>query len=148
MDLADFTSELVTYPPRAAELSMKIRDANTASVMPTKQSIQELHEHWVQYAANAGADKGDVGQQEQRTFVCSGPASRAYRLDAVPSVWTQTRLCAQKQFKLNFRNKSFIFARWINVTVMSIILGTIALNTPLTAFQVRFGLALYTCIFM
>lgn len=71
-----------------------------------------------------------------------------YSMSSVPSVMAQTRMLASRQFKLNFRNKGFIIARWLNVVIIAIVLGTLTLNAGLDQFQLRFGLALYCCIFM
>jgi hypothetical protein len=71
-----------------------------------------------------------------------------YGLENQPTLLQQAHLCSSRQFRLNFRNKGFIIARWFNALLMGIILGTLALNAPVTNLQLRIGLSLYACIFV
>jgi hypothetical protein len=71
-----------------------------------------------------------------------------YGLENQPTLLQQAHLCSSRQFRLNFRNKGFIIARWFNALLMGIILGTLALNAPVTNLQLRIGISLYACIFV
>lgn len=66
----------------------------------------------------------------------------------VHSAWPLARLLMGRQGKLISRNRVLLVARLVNSAVMGAILATLFINPPPSAFQLRFGLALFSCIFI
>lgn len=71
-----------------------------------------------------------------------------YGFENSPTPLQQARLTIGRQLTLNTRNRSYMIARWANALLMGLILGTVALNPPLSNFPLRVGLSLYSVIFV
>ena len=78
----------------------------------------------------------------------SPAAKLAYgNANAVP-LWKQAALTLNRQRKLVYRNKGLMIAKLLNSLVMSLILGTLFLEPPRTSFQLKYGLALFSVLFI
>jgi ABC-type multidrug transport system ATPase subunit/ABC-type multidrug transport system permease subunit len=98
--------------------------------------------------SNESAATMAKGKLEKGIVLVSEEDKFHYGFQNSPTPIQQARLTIGRQLTLNRRNKGYVLARWVNALLMGIILGTVALNPPLSNAPLRIGLSLYSVIFV
>lgn len=80
--------------------------------------------------------------------LASAHAKRAYGVARPVSLWRQVALTMAREVKLVYRNRALVVARVVNGVLAAVIVGTIFMNTPDSDFQTKFGLGLYSTLFI
>jgi ABC-type multidrug transport system permease subunit len=156
LTVLEFASEFVANPQRAADISelnpwlKTVRDLaafwaaspSLASMMgnTTPPAQSNFHPHLLSYL-NVNENWRNY---ESQGIVYTEAGKPTYAL----TFWRQLQLTIKRQYKLVRRNKGLLIARISNSVLVGLLLGTLFLQLPLSSFQSRFGLLLFSATFI